>query len=448
MRIPVAAALIVLLCPPTPAATQQAPAPLSLAEALEIAREHNPVYRRALSELAVADADERRAWGSLLPSLSLNFSTGLMQSRVVTGTDEFGRPVRLDDPSVFTRTNAGQSLSIGAITLFDGGARLREARATRASASATRSGVEAEAVRLEAQIARSYHAALRAERQIEIEESLLTSARERLSATDRLMRAGMGGPLDLAGAEIDVAQREQAVLAARGEARKARLALGEAMGTGREIERDLATEMPRLFDPTGLDAEQLVLDAVERSRTLAQAESRRAAASHRLGAARSSRWPSVHVSPFVSRGISASGYDALFDLNPRDQSYGANFSVSLPLFNQFRTTHSVAQARAGVLGTEEDVRAARLEVEVGVRAALIDLQNAYRAVLLADRAADLSRQRVEMAQTRYRLGGITFSELQDVVDRAADAERDALVARFIFATAHVLLEESVGMRIS
>ncbi|MBA2671827.1 MAG: TolC family protein, partial [Gemmatimonadetes bacterium] len=325
---------------------QELPQPLTMHEALELARENNPAYRRAVGELEVAAADERRAWAALLPALSLNLSTGVTQSRVVTGTDEFGRPVRLEDPSIFTRTSTGQSLSIGSITLFDGGARLREARAVRASARATRIGVEAEAVRLEARIARAYHEAMRAERMIELEEALLASARERREATERLLRAAIRNPLDLAGAEVDVAQREQAVERARGESRKARLALAEAMGVSRPVERPLAAEMPLIFDPEGLDAELLVSEALERSPQLAQASTRSAAAGHRLRAARSARWPTVSISPFMSRGVGASGYDALFDLNPRDQSYGASFNVSLPIFNQFRTTHSVAQAHA------------------------------------------------------------------------------------------------------
>jgi outer membrane protein TolC len=426
---------------------QERPPPLTMSEALELARENNPAYRRAVAEVEVAAADERRAWAALLPALSLNLSTGVTQSRVVTGTDEFGRPVRLEDPSIFTRTSTGQSLSIGSITLFDGGARLREARAVRASARATRIGVEAEAVRLEARIARAYHEAMRAERMIELEEALLASARERREATERLLRAAIRNPLDLAGAEVDVAQREQAVERARGESRKARLALAEAMGVSRPVERPMAAEMPPIFDPEGLDAELLVSEALERSPQLAQASTRSAAAGHRLRAARSARWPTVSISPFMSRGVGASGYAALFDLNPRDQSYGASFNVSLPIFNQFRTTHSVAQAHANVLGTEEELRGARLQVETGVRAALIDLQTAYRRVRLADRTAELSRQRVQMAHERYRLGGVTFFELQDVVDRAGDAEREALLARFEFATARVQLQEQAGVRL-
>ncbi|MBA4160038.1 MAG: TolC family protein [Gemmatimonadetes bacterium] len=445
---PFAALLAIALAASALPATAQEPAPvLTLSEALEIAREHNPAYRQALAGVAVAAADERRAWGSLLPTLGLGFTTSLTQSRVLTGTDEFGRPVRLDEASVFTRTATGQAISLGSVTLFDGGARLREARAARASASATRAGVEAEAVRLEARIARSYYEALRTERQIKLEEGLLESARDRLAATERLLRVAVSSPVDLLGAEIEVAQREQGAERARGEARKARLALGEAMGVGREIPAALDAELPAVFDPAALDADALVRGALDTSPLLAQMDGRRAAAEHRLRAARGARWPSVSVTPYASRGVGAQGYDALFDLNPRDQSYGMNFSVSLPLFNQFRTTYSVEQARAGRLGADEDLRAGRLEIETRVRSALIDLQNAHRTLLLAERAADLSRERVGMAQERYRLGGITFTELQDVVDRTAAAEREALAARFEFVAARVELEERAGVRL-
>lgn len=107
------------------------PDELSLAEALRLAREHNPAYRKALAELEVAAADERRAWGTLLPTLNLGLSTGMTQFRTLTGLDNFGRPVRIDEPAVFTRTSSLQPVSLGSFRLCDGGSR----RCPRSSAS-------------------------------------------------------------------------------------------------------------------------------------------------------------------------------------------------------------------------------------------------------------------------------------------------------------------------
>jgi outer membrane protein TolC len=80
-----------------------------------------------------------------------------------------------------------------------------------------------------------------------------------------------------------------------------------------------------------------------------------------------------------------------------------------------------------------------------VRSNIIDVQNSYRSVLLADRSAQLARQRLAMAREQYQLGSIDYTQLQSVVTQSAAAERDALSARGRWATSLVALEEIVGM---
>jgi outer membrane protein len=441
--------LLALLLGLAAAAAAQAPAAalperLTLDAALEAARTHNPAYRRTLTELEVAAADERRAVGALLPTLSLNLSTGMSQARVVTGQDEFGRPVRLDDPAIFTRTNASQSLSLGQVTLFDGGARLRDVRASRAGSIATRAGVEAEAVRLRARLAARYFEAVRAERLIALEEQLLESARGRQAATERLLRVAARDPVDALGAELEVAQQEQALEAARGEARKARLALGEEIGLGREVAQTLADDAPPPLHPAALDADSLVRLALQDHPLVSQATARARANDHRLAAVRAERLPSLSLFANAGRSVGASGYDAFFQVNPRDQSYGFGFNLSFPVFTGFRTSFSVAQARAARSAAQEEVRARQLQVEGEVRSAVIDLENAHRRSVLAERAAELARTRLAMAEDRYLLGGTGYTELQDVADRAAAAEREALAARFDTVAARIRLEERLG----
>jgi outer membrane protein len=137
-------------------------------------------------------------------------------------------------------------------------------------------------------------------------------------------------------------------------------------------------------------------------------------------------------------------YGAFGELNP--QNYGFSFGVSgsLPLFSRFQTSAQIADAEAAAQDAEHDVRGARLVAERDVRAAVIDLVNAYRSLRLAEQNAELSRERQDLTQEQYRLGGITFSELQNVIDRTAQAERQALDARFAFITARLNLEARLG----
>jgi outer membrane protein TolC len=104
-------------------------------------------------------------------------------------------------------------------------------------------------------------------------------------------------------------------------------------------------------------------------------------------------------------------------------------------------------ASTSVQNAQHDLRGARLTLERDVRSALIDLRNAYRSLQLAEENADLSRERQDLTQEQYRLGGVNFTELQNVIDRMAQAERQLLDARFQFITARLSLEERLGVKL-
>ncbi|CAN5722823.1 hypothetical protein BH23GEM10_BH23GEM10_06690 [soil metagenome] len=66
---------------------------------------------------------------------------------------------------------------------------------------------------------------------------------------------------------------------------------------------------------------------------------------------------------------------------------------------------------------------------------------------MADERAAISRERLELALQQYQSGSATFTELQNVIDRTSQAERQALDARFEFYTARINLEETLGSRL-
>ncbi|MGH7720881.1 MAG: TolC family protein [Gemmatimonadaceae bacterium] len=425
------------------ALAQEPPARLSLDDALRIARERNPAYLRTLNDRDVAAAQERQGWGAFLPSLRANVGFGGFSSHIVTGVDDFGNPVRRNDPLDISGSSASQGISLD-LTLFDGGSRMNELRAARASTRAAVARAEGELARLRGEVTRRYYDALRTQRLIHFQEQQLASAREQLGATERLFRVAGANRVDVLGAQIDVATREQDLERARGEAQKAHLALRETLGLDAGPDVDLDSELPPTFDPATLHADSLIAAALRWSPRMAELEATTAAAGRRIGVAKGARWPTISANAGFNRNLSLPEYDALFDFNPPDRSVSFGVSLSLPLFDGFRTSASVAQAEAARADAEQELRAARLGVEREVRSALIDLGNAYRRLQLAERSAALSRERVELAQERYRVGATQFTELQTVIDRAAAAQREEIEAWFTFATARVTLEEKVS----
>ncbi len=55
-----------------------------------------------------------------------------------------------------------------------------------------------------------------------------------------------------------------------------------------------------------------------------------------------------------------------------------------------------------------------------------------------------SPERLRLARERYAIGGISFANLQILIDRASQDERQLINARYAFAESVVALEERVG----
>jgi outer membrane protein TolC len=436
--------LLGLLSLASPAPAQEVPQPLTLEEARRIAAEKNPRYRQAQNNVETARAAERRGVMAFLPELQLGLSSGGYLSRTFTGEDEFGKPVRRDDPLSLTGSSSQQHISLGSITLFDGGARYRDLRAARADGDAVDAAVVLGAATLEAELTRRYYDAKRKGELIRLEEELLKSAEARQAATERLLRIASASPVDLLGAEVAVAEQARVLESARGEARKAVLALAEEMGISDAPEWALTSEPPPVFDPTTLDADSLAARALESSPLLAQLDARAVASDQRSRAAGATRWPTVSAQAGFGRSVGSEGYGSFFDPNPLNQSFSFGLSVSLPVFTGYRTTQLVTQARVAALNAREEVQAARLTLEREVRGALIDLENAYRSVQLAERGRDLARRRLELANQQFRIGALKYVDLEGVIEQAARAERDAINAHYDFAAARATLEEKAS----
>ena len=421
--------------------------PLTLDESLRIARDNSPTFRKTQNDAYVAAADIRRSYGQLLPSVNADLRFSGSSASRVTGENDYGQPVKLPEAIDFKGSSASQGIGLN-MTLFDGGAMFREVSAARASAAATDARIRSDATRLVGEVTRQYYAALRSTRLVGVEKQLLASAQERLERTEKLLSVAGSSPVDLLGARAEAASQEQQVARAENDARKQMLVLKEAMGVPGDVDFSLASDIPPAIDPSLISKDVVLGEALQSSPVVHEADAAVRAASKRSSVAHAARMPTISANAGYGRTMSLSSYEALFELNPQNRGFNFGLSASIPLFNNFRPSYEIALAEAVESDAKEDARSARLRVERQVRGALFDLDNSYKLLQLAERKAALSRERLELAQEQYRNGGMSFTELQNVIDRTADAERQVVDARFGYANALSYLEEYAGKGLS
>ncbi|MGD2067865.1 MAG: TolC family protein, partial [Gemmatimonadota bacterium] len=211
----------------------------------------------------------------------------------------------------------------------------------------------------------------------------------------------------------------------------------------------LADEPLPVFDPSSLDAGRLVQRALGANPDVLQAESGVEARRIGVSQAHNAWWPTLSFGYNIYRQAQTQESDALFDVSwdeDLDQRFYAQLTV--PFFNDyFGNRRQIEQAEVDLDNSREQLRETRLQTEERVRTELLNLQNQYETLLLNRRSLEIAEEALELAREEYRLGTLTFQELQQSVQDEADARRQVTTARFGFVGALLNLEDAVGVTV-
>jgi outer membrane protein TolC len=426
------------------AANAQAPRPLTVDEAKQIAWTRNPAMRRALTEQTTAELRRRQAQNEVyLPQVgsSLNFSIGRFKR--YTAQDFAGEP--LDDPYYAEAVSSSTSQSVGlSMQLFSYSGWL-ELGSAKTGVRQSEQALKVEMLRTGAEVERRFYRVLLADDMVRLEERFTKTARERLAAEKARLAAGVSLPADLLGAEIEVLDQDTRLEQAQGEALKARLLLLDVLGMTEDVDLQPVGVVPSAFDPSTIDDDSIAAHALSNAPRMQQADMEVENSRLSQRRARAFRWPTVRGSASYSRNRSGQGSDAFWDVNPQNRGYDLGLQVSVPVpilrFNEGLSIRAADIAHDRVLADYDNTRAT---LQREVRAALIDLNNGWQALESAKRRADLSTERARLAGEQHKHGTITFVELQQINDRDAQSQRALLDARVGFTNALLALEELLG----
>lgn len=425
-------ALIALSLVPGGLAGQEMPAsvdefrPITLDEAIEIARRRNPALQQAYTSIEQAEHNRLSAYGSLLPSLS--FSTGYSNSS--SG--------RLDDTGQGIVTTSYSAQLTANYTLFDGWRRFTDLKGAKLGVVEQNARFRQAEYQTIQQVKQQYAAAVAAREQVAVEQRRVERQEDQLDFIQQQLDLGRATRSDLLRSQVDVNNARLALLNAQNDARTTTFRLTEVVGSetrvgpveGAQLEtRDLPFDRDQLFQMAGQTAPSI--------RT---AEAATDAAEASVSSARSAYLPSV----------SFSGGWSWFnqDFPPGNRSWSLSLRGSYPLFNGFQRETAVFRARAQADLAAEQQRAAELNLSSELDAAWSTAQSAIAGIGLAEQNVELSEESLRVVQERYRLGLATILELQDVQITLTQAETDLVSRRFDYQVAIAAIEALLGRDIA
>lgn len=477
-----------LLGPVIAGAQQSAPAALSLADAIALAREQNPAYRQALNNRGPAAWGVRNAYTSLL---------------IPTVTTAAGMSYTGPGSQTFLSSSFSQSVSTVS-SFYDlslswqlSGTTLSQPALAKAQQHAVDADITGAANALVTGITQQYLTVLQAREQAELARKTRDRNEEFLKLAEARFNVGQATLIDVRQAQVARGQAEVALLRAQTAMSVEKLRLFEQMGVTAptEIQAVQLTDTFAVQTPAWQLPELLTL-AEGQNPALKALRARERAAAWGVRAATSSFGPSVSVSagwsgftqqftdvePIIfsqqtafqsqysacqddnqirtNAGLSAndcsvflwgaSNERALRDANSvfpfefTRQPFQARLTISLPIFTNFSRSLRVSQARADHGDLEEAVRARGLAVQTEVSQAFLTLQTAFRTIGLQDTNRSAAREQLQLATERYRVGSGTFFELLDAQVAGLRAESDYVNAIYDYHKARAALEAAVG----
>ncbi len=390
------------------------------------AEEANQTLKAAYARLTQAQAAAGISKADRIPRLDLNSSAG--RGRTPAALSASGRG----------QTHNQFSLPLALsyeIDLF--GRVKRSVEAAEASAASATSDYRALLLLLQSDLARNYFAL----RSLDTEISLLQSTLELRKAAMKMVQSqfehGLVGKLDLLRAEAELASTDAEAIGLQKQRSELEnviaLLIGQPPSNFTLAAAPLSLSVPTI-------APGLPSSLLERRPDVAAAERRMAAASARIGVAKTAFFPAISLTG--SAGFGSNQIDNLFSLDNR--SWGLGPAISLPIFDGGRNRANLERAKAAY---EEAIAIYRQQVLVAfaeVEDGLNGLQLLHQQAQALQQAVDASTQAWQITEKRYTSGLVSYFEVIDAQRSALQSERLLNQNRGQQMTASVLLVKALG----
>lgn len=428
----------------SPAAAQGPTLPdtLDITRALRIALGESPQLRISRTRADQAGSDHLAAWGAFLPRASVSASLGRSSFSRTTFLGEEGLSETLPQELTSSSQGGNQGLSLS-WTVLDGGRRFAAVSQASARLRAAQRNYEDQERTVLLTVRREFLEALRRQELLELTRAQIADRELELDIARRRYEIAAVERTDLLGAEGNLLRAQMRLIGEESQLRAGLRQLAASMGLPSEAGDGLVLAGDEGMPAGTPDVELIVRTAVTSDPELAALEAERSAASAALWSARTSYLPTINVSLDWGRGENFGPEDSFWQFDLGDTSHGFRISAGWRLFDGFGREREHAQASAAKRGAEERLRQRRIEIARDVRRYGDEIAQLSQTLNLLDRMLAISRERLEMQQERYRLGTVSFTELQQAVDAVQGAGTDLIQRQYDYLIAWSNLAEYI-----
>jgi HAE1 family hydrophobic/amphiphilic exporter-1 len=402
---------------------------LTRAEAVARALAANPDMRKAQEDLTILKGQADEALADALPELKL-----------------FGTAARYRDPGLLNSSSFDafppelrDSLTPVPTNLFDGTAELRQtlfsfklSKAIRAAKLARQLGAE-EVVRARQATAllavRAYNEFVLSLEKVAVGQKALVQKEKHVEMAQNRRQAGVATELDVLRSQVDLENARAILLRLRGQAELARGHLNAAMV------QPIDTPIEPLDHLAYAPLEMTIDDAV-RLAWSRRPEAQAIALNERIheeliGVAQADSRPSLDLNAQYGWSVRQPG-DFLAS---NFAKWSAGVTLTIPVFDGFRTRGKVAQARAERNKVTQDRIALENRIRLEAKEGVDRLTVAKSVLEVAELTVSQAQRALEMTQANYQHGAATTLDVIDAQAALTEAESNRLLGLYEHANA-------------
>jgi len=418
--------------------TTQENQPITLTQALEIARRNNRDLQVSLLELERSQAALREAQAALFPNLSV--STDITRSQSASGQlqEEANRQRGIvsnsDEPGTSFSGQAQLSYDI-----YTSGRRNAAIKEAEEQVRFSELAVETQSEEIRRNVAREYYDLQQADEQVRIAQSAVENSQASLRDAQALERAGVGTRFDVLRSQVNLANAQQELTSAISRQQISRRTLATRLSLPQTV-NITAADPVQLAGLWQQSLENSIILAYQNRPELQQQLAQRNISEQQRRQALASLGPQVQ---FIANYNLLDQFDD--DISVTD-GYSIGVQASLNLFDGGASRARAAQAKKNIAIAETQFAEQRNQIRFQVEQAFFTQQANLNNVQTANTALEQARESLRLARLRFQAGVGTQTDVINAENELTRAEGNRVTAILDYNRALVDLQRAVTSR--
>lgn len=409
---------------------------LTLEECIDIALDNNLNIKRARNTAIGARSGFNQSKLNFLPSLSASSSANWSEGSTLNTAFE-----RVSVSNWNARSSASASVNI-----FNGFATINTLNQSRLLYEASLDNIDNTMLNTKVSIVGAYLGVIQGKENLRISEQALSLLQEQLTREEKREAAGVGNMESVYNFRSRVANQRLDVVNSENRLKSSELTLIQLLflDPTEEYEFPALSVSDALLASKLPDYKEVFEKTMSYSPSLKASENRLKASQKGVQIAKADRLPSIGASASYGTRWASTSDETFLDQYDLNQSKGLGFGLSIPIFNNGRTSNRIQQARVNMEGSELDLEIAKNTLTNLVQQAYLDLVNAQSQYMAAKDNMEALNTSFEFSKNRYESGTTDFVTYLQNLNEKNQGEFRLLNAKYAFLVRDLVLKLYMG----